>query len=323
MNVSGPSTKLTYCHPLDHHSLRQLEDGNLYDAGGNLVFRGDGGSYDFAVRSEEERDFHESLYATGGWWASDACLDAVMLDEAWEEEPGCTEYLRSIGDVRGKTVLLLGNGTSFKEFRFVQLGAHVVFTDLSMQGVLYIRRRYQASQLAREYPGACEFHAVNASYLPFAAESFDLIYADAMVHHLDDLQPFLSEIHRCLKPNGVCRFLDTAYSSAWQTAKKTVLHPLQVRTHLRTGISPEDERATARGGYTRRELERLQVQIGFSSLYYERVALLDYLLWRARCKLNLPRLLDFRPAIRAMDRLLARTPLMRRQGIALVFGFQK
>ena len=82
-------------------------------------------------------------------------------------------------------------------------------------------------------------------------------------------------------------------------------------------------KATERGGYTREELLALASDIGFSDVYYKRVALLDYLLWRTRCKLKMPWVLWFRPAIRAIDSALSRTRIMDSQGISLIFGFDK
>jgi SAM-dependent methyltransferase len=314
-----------YRAPLSGQPLKVGRDGNLYDAGGELAFENHEGSYDFVVdeHSRKERAFYESTYSDGGWWASDESLDAVDYGSLWAAEPGAREYLKSVGDLRGKKILLIGNGTSVKEFMFVGRGAQVTFTDLSFQGVLYAKVRYRASKLGGDRPEGCEFHAVNANHLPFADEAFDIVCADAVVHHMDDMKSLLSGIKRCLKPGGVCRFLDTAYSPLWQQAKKGLLRPLQKRVHRKQGISPEDRKATRRGGYHYEELEQLRAELGFKSLHYRRVALLDYLLWRARCKLDAPWVLAFRPLIRALDWLLSKTPIMQNQGVALVFGFDK
>jgi ubiquinone/menaquinone biosynthesis C-methylase UbiE len=300
-------------------------DEHLFGAKGQLVFENHEGSYDFVVdaHAREERQYYDSTYADGGWWGGTDSLDALNYDDLWQYEPWAQEYLKSLGDLTGKKVLLIGNGTSIKEFLFVIKGAHVTFTDLSLQGVVYAKRRYQVSRLGSEKPTACEFHAVNAYYLPFEDNTFDMICADAVIHHLDDLKTLFAGIHRCLKPGGICRFADTAFSSSWQGAKKGILRPLQKYTHRKWGVSPEDRKATERGGYTRQELEQLKMELGFRSLYYRRVALLDYLLWRACCKLSVPWMSAFRPPIRWLDRMLTKTAVMESQGIALVFGFDK
>jgi SAM-dependent methyltransferase len=311
-----------YRHPVNGEGLKIGNDRHLYDSRGLLAFPDHEGTYDFVVDapSQTERAHYDSTYALGGWWGG-TTLNAVDYDSLWTLEPCSQAYLRSLGDLRGKKILLIGNGTSVKEFLFVLLGAHVTFTDLSFQGVMYAKRQYLASRLGIERPNDCEFHAVNAYYLPFGDNAFDIVCADAVIHHMDDLKSLFAGIKRCLRPGGYCRFADTAYSSWWQGAKATVLRPLQKRIHAKHGISPEDQKATKRGGYTREELEALRTELGFRDVYYERVALLDYLLWRAHCKFNARWMLALRRPIRWIDRMLARTALMKSQGIALVFGF--
>src|ERR1039458_934572 len=94
-----------YCDPLDHSPLGVRADGHLYNAAGQLAFEAHDGSYDFVASASEERDFHEALYETGGWWAGDDPVDTFDYDKLWSLEPGCIEYLDSIGDVRGKNIL--------------------------------------------------------------------------------------------------------------------------------------------------------------------------------------------------------------------------
>jgi ubiquinone/menaquinone biosynthesis C-methylase UbiE len=289
---------------------------------GQLAFQNQDGSYDFVVDapSQQERAHFETTYENGGWWAGTDSLDDIDLPSLWA---GSQEYLRSLGELTGKSVLLIGNGTSVKELLFVTLGAHVTITDLSFQGVVYAKRRFRASSLGMKRPTDCEFHAVNAYYLPFEDNTFDVVCGDAVIHHMRDLTTLFRGIHRCLKPGGYCRFLDTAYSPLWQLSKRSILRPLQKWSHKKHGISPEDKEATERGGYTWEELVQLKRTLGFRSVYYRRTGLLDYLLWRARCKLNAPWLLSLRPATLWTDRMLAKTPIMKTQGISLVFGFDK
>lgn len=311
-------------HPISGERLMRDRGGDLCNQQGKVIFEQHEGSFDFVSDAEslEEREHYDQEYSDGGW-ATKESLDSVDFHKLWDLDVSSSEYLQSMGDVAGKRVLLIGNGTSVKEFFFVRLGAHVTFTDLSFQAVEYAKRRYNESRFGYDYPAGCEFHAVNAYHLPFMDNSFDIICADAVIHHMDDLKALFIGIHRCLKLGGICRFADTAYSPIWQSAKRGVLRPLQKSVHEKDGISPEDKKATNRGGYTRDELDQIRVQLGFKSLYYKRVALFDYLLWRARCKLNAQWLLAFRPTARLVDRLIARTSIMERQGIALVLGFDR
>lgn len=277
---------------------------------------------DYVHGAGEERAFYDKEHETA--WSGTAPLDSIDFDQLWKDGNGGgdTNLLRSLGELWGKRILLLGNGTSVHEYLFVKMGAHVVYTDLSITAARAARKRFLASKLSVEGPGTCEFHAVNAYSLPWDAESFDIVYGVAFVHHLEDVQRLFSEIYRVLRPGGRCRFADTAYSPLWQGAKRA-LRPLQWVVHRVHGISPEDVKATAKGGYTERELLMLALCVGFPRLFYRRTSFFSYLLWRSRCKLGLAPLWWFRGIARWVDARLVDGWFMRRYGIGLTFGFDK
>jgi SAM-dependent methyltransferase len=203
----------------------------------------------------------------------------------WECNSSFALLYHSVGDIKGKTILLLGNGISLKELRFVAEGANVVYTDISLHAVLAVKRAYENSSLARHSTGQIEFHAVDALHLPFGDEVFDVIYGCALVHHIQDLCAFFGQVRRCLKAGGKCVFLDDAYSPMWQFAKTTALRPLQMFSQWRSGISPEDKFATQRGGYRLEELQGIQTSYGFRELMYQRTMFLEHLARRGSAKL--------------------------------------
>ncbi len=45
--------------------------------------------------------------------------------------------------------------------------------------------------------------------LPFAAETFDIIYIQHVLHHIGDVSQALGELRRCLKPGGVLFLVET------------------------------------------------------------------------------------------------------------------
>jgi len=276
---------------------------------------------------QDERSFYDRQYLDGGWWGrsiGSSNLDTLDFCALWQEMPGSSELLQSLGDVRGKRMLLLGNGASIKEFLFVKMGAaHVTFTDLSPAGIQYAENHYRRSRLGTDHPECCDFRAVDLSDLPFPDSSYDVICAEAAIHHVEHLEGALSQIYRCLAPGGYCRFADTALSPIWQKTKSGILRSLQRYVHRRDGISPEDLKATTRGGYTLEETRILCRKLGFRSYHYERIALFDYLVWRGAIRLRFPLLNSLRPFAKLLDRILATSPIMQRQGISLIFGFNK
>ena len=68
------------------------------------------------------------------------------------------------------------------------------------------------------------FAGIDAENLPFADASVDIVYGYAFVHHLPDLDRFLAETARVLRPGGRAVFLDAAYAPLWDGSKRTWLH---------------------------------------------------------------------------------------------------
>jgi len=323
--IGNPHAKMNYIHPITKRPLHPSADGvHLLDSAGSIVFTKLEGCFDFVCDavSRDERAFYDKEHEVA--WSGTASLDEIDLPRLWREGLGGGDMslLESLGDLRGKRILLLGNGTSVHEYHLISLGATVVYTDLSIIAAVSARKLYLVSKIAKENPERCEFHAVNAYHLPFAEDSFDVVYGVAFIHHVNDPVALFAEIRRVLKPGGICRFADTAVSPLWQTAKRTVLHPLQVWSHRKHGISPEDVMATEKGGFTQGEMEGIRMHLGFGRLYFRRTGFFDYLLWRAHCKFSAEWMLALRPIALTLDRWLAKhTRFIQKQGITLVVGY--
>ena len=316
-----------FIHPTTKEALFRAPDGALVleTPPHPLVCRQVQAVYDFAsmTNTEGDRPHYDGIYARKCPEGTPVCGDD--LQRQWRASPDLRQFLASLGNLEGKTVLLLGNGVSPKEFYFLPLGAKCVYTDLSLAAIHAARKTFLASEFAARFADRIEFHVVDALHLPFADASFDLVYGHALVHHLPDLHTFFSEVGRVLKPGGQCRFLDDAYCSVWQFLKRTVLRPLQQYSHRRHGISPADLAATKKGGFTRSEIEQLARSHGFREVLFERYLFWEYFCTRATLKLGgrflLPVLL---PLCRGADAVLDRCcRLTRDHGVRLVWGFGK
>jgi len=315
-----------FVHPKTKELLQADVRGGLHKAGdpGNILFEKVDGIHDFlpSNRTNEEREYYDDFYNH----PTDALAVLTRTDllEAWDEVPGFKQLLHSVGDLSGKKVLLIGNGTSLKELYFLFLGARCVYTDLSVQAVFQIKTAVEKSPETDGLLDQIEFHAVDACELPFPDRSFDLIYGSAIVHHIEDPEALFSEVSRCLGPGGICRFLDAAYSPLWQGMKNTILKPLQLYTHRKQGISPEDLRDTKKGGYRFEEIDAIRQKFGFHDMLFDRVSFFEYLFWRGTLKLGGKFLRFLLPLLHGLDLLLKRyTSFMRKQGIRLVWGFTK
>lgn len=264
------------------------------------------------ARDADALDARRTLESLGSIW-SDPRASALRL--VWER----------LGTLQGKRILLLGNGSSRKELYFLTQGVELlVVSDLSSEGL----RALRGSVDFDGFEDRLLFAAIDALALPFADESFDVVYAYDCVHHFPDLDRFLGEAFRVLRPGGRAIFRDDAYVPLWQFAKRTVLKPVAAVSHQRHAISPEDRRVTVQGGFRERDLER-QVRRAGGMPWFVRTDL-AYHLWRRGGSRFLPgrasHWIHNRTLARhliAFDRRLARRPRTSRNLMLLVWGFLK
>jgi ubiquinone/menaquinone biosynthesis C-methylase UbiE len=93
-----------------------------------------------------------------------------------------------------------GSGEMFRRLVRANRGGETVGFDLSPNMAARTHRRVR-----REFPAATTLcQAVDARYLPFCGESFDLVVCCYLLELLssDDILLALSEIHRVLRPGG-------------------------------------------------------------------------------------------------------------------------
>jgi ubiquinone/menaquinone biosynthesis C-methylase UbiE/uncharacterized protein YbaR (Trm112 family) len=239
-------------------------------------YSGIGDSYDFNLGVEgHEKTFYEGKYRSQPQQFNAKRFDSDEWARRWHDSqwPECKVILDRMGNIGGKVVLCLGNGSSVKELYFLYLGAKVIHSDLSLNGPLQAKTSYNLS----EFTSSVSFQAFNAHCMPLREESIDIIYGYEFVHHLPDVATFLGEAWRVLKPGGICVFFDHGYSTPWQISKKTVLWPLMKLAHWSHGISPEDLRATRLGGFTEENLRKAAERSSFRDVYFERTTFFQYI----------------------------------------------
>ncbi|MDR0222134.1 MAG: class I SAM-dependent methyltransferase [Oscillospiraceae bacterium] len=139
---------------------------------------------------KKEETFHDG-------WAESINIDEVMVDEFFESPlaPENRYILEKLGDITGKSVLELGAGAGEASVYFAKKGALVTATDLSggMLGVV--------GRLAEKHGVAVKTARCSADALPFADNSFDVVYAGNLLHHVD-IKGALLEARRVLKDGG-------------------------------------------------------------------------------------------------------------------------
>lgn len=96
----------------------------------------------------------------------------------------------------GLRVLEIGCGCGSEAERFARAGADYTAVDLTNAAVSVTQRRLQLAGLAGRFVQG------DAENLPFADESFDLVYSHGVLHHTPDTPRTIREVHRVLAPGG-------------------------------------------------------------------------------------------------------------------------
>jgi SAM-dependent methyltransferase len=107
------------------------------------------------------------------------------------------------GDLQGQKVLEFGCGTGQMATRLAKSGADVTAFDLSPASVEIAQKRVAINGLI----GHVQLVVSSGESLPFASESFDLIFGKAILHHMDAALG-KTNLHRMLKPGGKAAFVE-------------------------------------------------------------------------------------------------------------------
>lgn len=101
----------------------------------------------------------------------------------------------------GRRVLEVGVGAGTDFLQWVRSGAVATGIDLTAESVENVRNRLQVYDLQAEVLQAdCE-------QLPFADNSFDIVYSWGVIHHTPDTWRALDEIVRVCRPGGTCKVM--------------------------------------------------------------------------------------------------------------------
>lgn len=144
-------------------------------------------------------------------WNADPCGSST----ASEYEPGSPAFFRKVEteryDVyapwmrtaigfetcRGKRVLEIGPGLGTDHAQFARAGAEMYALDLTVRHLELTRRHFELEGLVtRPVRG-------DAETLPFADDSFDVVYSFGVLHHTPGTQEAVEEVRRVLRPGGL------------------------------------------------------------------------------------------------------------------------
>ena len=154
------------------------------------------------VRLHEEQSFHDrQAHARARFFRQFPERFQIGADEYLNHEPWIRPALAALGAVRGRRVLDFGCGHGMASVVLAGRGARVTAFDISGGYLEEARLR------ARQQGARVDFVKANGEYLPFADATFDGIWGNAVLHHLD-IDRAGREIRRILRPDGVAVFCE-------------------------------------------------------------------------------------------------------------------
>lgn len=148
-------------------------------------------------------------------WAQDPC--GAEYDR--EHELGTREFFDSVeryrysqyapwmprvmgfDQFRGARLLEIGCGMGTDLLQFARGGARCVGVDLTPRSVEITRHRFAL------YGAEGAFMLADGEQLPFASDSFDVVYSNGVLHHTPDTAGAIREVHRVLRPGGVAKVM--------------------------------------------------------------------------------------------------------------------
>jgi SAM-dependent methyltransferase len=101
---------------------------------------------------------------------------------------------------RGRQVLDVGCGAGTDLMRFARGGAIVSGVDLSSSAIALAKANFAQQGLA------ADLREADGERLPFADETFDLVYAHGVVQYTTDDRALVAQCRRVLKPGGTAVF---------------------------------------------------------------------------------------------------------------------
>lgn len=152
----------------------------------------------------------------------------------------------------GKTLLEVGVGAGTDHLQWARAGAICHGVDLTAAAIETTKRRFEL------YGMRTELKHIDAEKLPYPDAAFDVVYSWGVIHHSEQPQAILAEIHRVLKPGG--RFIGMMYGRySVATLKLWIRHALLKLRPWRSFADVVWHHVESVGtkAYTRRELSGL------------------------------------------------------------------
>ena len=164
---------------------------------------------------------------------------------------------------RGKRVLEVGVGAGTDFTQWLRAGARATGVDLTPEAIANMTHRREVYDL----PAPEELREADAEQLPFADQTFDLVYSFGVLHHSPDTAKAVKEAVRVTRPGGEVKLMLYNRRSIF-VINQWVKHALMRGRPWRglKWILANRVESPGTRGYTRRELKSLLASVGLDQV---------------------------------------------------------
>jgi SAM-dependent methyltransferase len=152
------------------------------------------------AREQWSKDPAGAIYGREHEFGTREFFEAVERHRYTEYAPWMPEVM-GFNDFAGAGLLEVGCGMGTDLLQFARGGAKVTGVDLTPRSI-EISRRHLAV-----YGERGDFAITDGENLPFADESFDVVYSNGVLHHTPDTAGAVREVHRVLRRGGQARVM--------------------------------------------------------------------------------------------------------------------
>jgi ubiquinone/menaquinone biosynthesis C-methylase UbiE len=129
-------------------------------------------------------------------YAEDKSFYTEYDEFRYRTEGHILQELDAIG-LAGKKTLEIGLGQGADSMQLIDRGADYYGIDLTDESVRRVKERFRLFD--KKFS---DVRVANAEHIPYADDSFDIVYSHGVIHHSPQMAAIVNQIYRVLRPGG-------------------------------------------------------------------------------------------------------------------------
>lgn len=113
------------------------------------------------------------------------------------------EVIRFLGDLKNKSIIDIGAGTGYFEFKMKEPSAKIIAADVDDRFIKYINDRITKEKSSNITARKAEYEKP-----PVSEKEADIVFMVDVYHHIENRKDYFSMVKKGLKPNGEMVIVD-------------------------------------------------------------------------------------------------------------------